>query len=134
MMEVVRFFSVSMFGLLLDVTVALLLATLIGLPLWIAAATGFVLAGGANYILHEIWTFQRGSQALSRPRALKYLGASLVTLLARISVVALLDHIFQSQHALLILLCGAGASLLVNFALGKRFVFTAPAPRAQRSK
>ena len=107
-MEIMRFFGVSVLGLLLDIAIAFALATLLGLPLWMAAAIGFVIAASANYVLHEIWTFKQGSKALSRPRALKYLSTSFITLLARIGIVALLETTFRDQYALAILLCGRG--------------------------
>ncbi len=48
----VRFFLVSVAGLAVDIGIAFSIATLLGAPLWIAAATGFLVAACGNYILH----------------------------------------------------------------------------------
>ncbi|WP_370311652.1 GtrA family protein [Sagittula sp.] len=129
-MEVVRFFGVSLLGVIFDIAVAYALASHTGIPLWIAAALGFIAAAGVNYMLHEIWTFREGARRLSRVRAMKYLGASVATLLTRIAVVAVLEGMLDGRYPLAILICGAGVSFFVNFALSKIFVFSNPSLKA----
>ena len=55
-MAIIRFFFVSAGGVFVDITIAYAIATMLGTPLWIAAAVGFSVAACGNYILHEIWT------------------------------------------------------------------------------
>lgn len=123
MTELLRFFSVAALGVVLDIAVALTLHEALGVSLWIAAAIGFTVAAGTNYALHQTWSFRRGSRRLSARRAWKYAAVAILTLLARIGIVALLDRLLDDDLALFILLCGAGVSFCVNFALSKFFVF-----------
>ena len=123
MTELLRFFSVAVLGVVLDIAIAFALHEALGVPLWIAAAIGFTVAAGANYAFHQTWSFQSGSRQFSARRAGKYAAVAIVTLLARIAVVALLDRVLDADLALLILMCGAGVSFFANFTLSKFFVF-----------
>ena len=127
MSELLRFFAVTALGVVLDIAIAYALHSLAGVPLWLAAMIGFTIAAGANYLLHQTWSFQSGSRQLSAKRAFKYSGAALATLIARVAVVAALDAAFDGELPLLILICGAGVSFFVNFSLSKLFVFAEPA-------
>lgn len=127
MSELIRFFTVTVIGVVLDIALAYWLAEQFGLSLWIAATIGFVTAASFNYVAHQLWSFREGSRRLSAARALKYAGAAGATLLARVAVVALLDAALGGEPALLILICGAGVSFFVNFGLSK-FVVFAEAP------
>ena len=122
MMEVVRFLIVSVAGVFIDVSTAYSVAMILDTPLWIAAAVGFVIAAGGNYILHEVWTFQGRAQRASRLRALQYLGVSLFTLLFRLAVVAWLSSWIDRDHALIILIGGSAVSFFVNYSVSK-FIF-----------
>lgn len=130
MNEMLRFFAVTVAGVVLDLAIAYLLASHWGLPLWLAAGIGFVIAASANYIAHQLWSFQSGSRRLSSARALKYGSAALATLATRVAVVALLERTLGGELALLILVCGAGVSFFVNFALSKFVVFSEAPERA----
>lgn len=123
MSELARFFAVTVLGVILDLALALALAQGLGLPLWIAATIGFVVASCVNYVLHQTWSFRAGPRQLSAGRAARYAGTALATLAARIAVVAALGHAWGSGPALAILICGAGVSFCVNFALSKLVVF-----------
>jgi len=123
MNEFIRFFCVTVLGFVIDIAIALALAELAGLPLWLAASCGFVIAAVANYALHQTWSFQHGARNLSSARAAKYLGVAILTLGVRIALVAQLDGVLGSSYSLVILLLGAGGSFLVNFALSKFVVF-----------
>ncbi|MEE4155027.1 MAG: GtrA family protein [Erythrobacter sp.] len=128
MSEFLRFFCVTVIGLVLDITIAFSLAELAGLPLWLAATCGFVVAALANYAMHQLWSFRTGPRRLSALRAAKYGGVALLTLAVRVAIVAWLEALFGDGLALAILLAGAGGSFLVNFSLSKFVVF------AQRSE
>lgn len=122
-MELIRFFGVSVVGVLIDLSIAYSLATFAGVPLWAAATLGFLVAALVNYATHEIWTFRQGNKTLSITRSLKYLMVSVITLLARIAVVFPLEQAL-SNSPLLVLFCATGVSFFVNFALSKFFVFS----------
>lgn len=123
MSEFVRFFAVTVLGVVIDIAIAWALHTYAGVPLWAAATCGFVLAASGNYVLHQIWSFQDGSRQLSAARGAKYGAAALATLVARIATVAGLERAWDGGWPLAILIGGACASFFVNFTLSKLFVF-----------
>ncbi|PLK22893.1 GtrA family protein [Porphyrobacter sp. TH134] len=125
MTELLRFFTVTVLGVVIDLAIALGLHTGLGVPLWLAAAIGFTLAASANYIIHQTWSFQSGPRSLSARRAGLYAMVALVTLAVRVAIVALLDRVLADDLALAILIGGAGGSFFVNFALSKFVVFAA---------
>ncbi len=126
MSELARFLLVTVAGVVLDLGIALALHELLAWPLWLAAASGFAVAAGANYTMHQTWTFRTGPRRLSFARAARYAAVALATLGARVAVVAMLDALLGEGRALAILVCGAGVSFLVNFTLSRTFVFAAP--------
>ena len=121
MSELVRFFAVTVMGVILDLAIALALHQWAGAPLWLAAAIGFTLAASANYIIHQTWSFRSGP--LSLKRAGLYAMVALVTLAVRVAIVALLDRALPGAWPLAILVAGAGGSFGVNFVLSKWVVF-----------
>ena len=122
-MEALRFLMVSAAGVVLDLAISFSTAELFGLPLWIAAAIGFLVAAAANYVAHELWTFRSGAYQLSARRGVQYVGVSALTLLSRLVVVAWLSSWIERDYALAILICGAGVSFFVNFTISKFLVF-----------
>jgi putative flippase GtrA len=128
MSELVRFFVVTVLGVILDLAIAFALHQWAGVPLWLAAATGFTLAASANYVIHQSWSFRSGP--LSLRRAGLYALVALATLAVRVAIVALLDRMLPGAWPLAILVAGAGGSFCVNFALSKCVVF---APAEERS-
>ncbi|WP_017665050.1 GtrA family protein [Porphyrobacter sp. AAP82] len=128
MSELVRFFAVTVLGVILDLAIAFALHRWAGVPLWLAAASGFAVAALANYVIHQTWSFRNG--ALSLRRAGLYAGVALATLGVRVGIVALLDRALPGAWPLAILVAGAGVSFSVNFVLSKRIVF---APRGERA-
>jgi putative flippase GtrA len=132
MSELIRFFAVTVLGVILDLAIAFALHTWAGVPLWLAAAIGFTLAAGVNYVIHQTWSFRSGPRDLSARRAGLYALVALATLAVRVAIVALLDRVLADDLALPILICGAGGSFFVNFALSKFVVFT-PAPSASET-
>ncbi|MEM7688944.1 MAG: GtrA family protein [Pseudomonadota bacterium] len=137
MSELIRFFAVTVLGVMIDIAIAWALHTYAGVPLWLAATCGFVLAASGNYVLHQIWSFQDGSRQLSAARGAKYGAVALVTLAARIATVAGLERVWEVGWPLAILIGGAGVSFFVNFSLSKLFVFaerpTLSPPKRSRS-
>lgn len=128
MSQFVRFFAVTVLGVILDLAIAFALHRWAGVPLWLAAATGFAIAAGANYVIHQTWSFRSGP--LSLRRAGLYAGVALVTLAVRVGIVALLDRAVPGAWPLAILVAGAGGSFCVNFVLSKWVVF---APEGERA-
>ena len=126
-MEAGRFLAVAVAGLIVDLAVAWSAVYILGWPLWLAAAAGFVVAAAMNYVLHELWTFRAGMQQLSTGRAVRYGIALFATLCARVATVAVLSAVFTSAYPMLVLLAGVGVSFCVNYLLSKYFVFR---PRA----
>ena len=56
----------TVLGVIIDLAIAFALHTWAGVPLWLAAATGFALAAGANYVIHQTWSFRSGPLSLRR--------------------------------------------------------------------
>lgn len=129
MSELLRFFAVTVLGVILDLAIAFALHHWAGVPLWLAAAAGFTLAASANYVIHQSWSFRTGP--LSLKRAGLYALVALATLAVRVGIVALLERALPGAWPLAILVAGAGGSFGVNFMLSKRVVF-APAPAGER--
>lgn len=130
MSQLVRFFAVTVLGLILDLAIAYALHHWAGMPLWLAAATGCTLAASTNYVIHQTWSFRSGP--LSAKRAMLYAGVALVTLGVRVGIVAALERAVPDAWPLAILIAGAGGSFGVNFVLSKWIVF-APAPKGETS-
>lgn len=128
MSELLRFFAVTVLGVVIDLAIAFAFHTGLGVPLWIAAAIGFTLAASANYVIHQTWSFRSGP--LSLRRAGLYALVALATLAVRVGIVAQLDRVLAGDYPLAILICGAGGSFVVNFVLSKWVVFAAPPPAA----
>lgn len=126
MSELLRFFAVTVLGVLIDLAIAFALHTGLGVPLWIAAAIGFTLAASANYVIHQTWSFRSGPLSLKRAGA--YALVALATLAVRVGIVAQLDRVLAGDYPLAILICGAGGSFVLNFVLSKWVVFAAPSP------
>lgn len=124
MKEFIRFFWVSVFGGVADIALAYAIATILELPLWIAAAAGFSVAAFGNYILHEVWTFRNENSRLSSTRALSYFITSGVILTSRLVVVSGLSAWISRDHTLLILIGGASVSFFVNYIISKFLVFS----------
>lgn len=128
-----RFFLVSLAGLGVDLAIAWMAAAWLGLPLPLAAATGFGVAAAFNYLLHEFWTFRDGARKVSARRGGLYILVLAATLATRVALVALLDWtVFAGTGARMApLAIAAVLSFLVNYALSRMLVFrAAPAPRS----
>lgn len=128
MTDLLRFFAVTVVGVVIDLAIGFALHNVWGVSLWFAAAVGFAVAATANYVIHQKWSFRAGLRQLSTRRAALYAAVALATLAVRIAIVALLDRVLAGDYALMILICGAGGSFFVNFTLSKFVVFAATPP------
>lgn len=123
MSEFLRFFAVTVLGVVLDLAIAFALHQWAAVPLWLAAAIGFAVAAGANYVIHQTWSFRSGPPSLRR--AGLYALVALITLAVRVAIVAVLELAVAGAWPLAILIFGAGGSFIVNFLLSKFVVFAA---------
>jgi len=134
--EFLRFAAVTVAGLIIDISLAWGLATVVGFNLVLAATVGFAAGAAFNYVIHEFWTFRRSYRRLSTHRMLRYaaaLGAILATQLAVIYGLSQLLNTAQSDLA--ILLMATALSFGVNYFVSKFFVFpVAPLPETTTSK
>lgn len=124
-MQITRFFFVSISGFVIDIMISYALASQLGVPLWLAAASGFTVAALGNYLLHELWTFRRGKGSLlSSERALHYVISACMTLLFRIVMISSLSAAIEGDFALAILIGTAAVSFLINFFISKFLIFS----------
>jgi putative flippase GtrA len=122
--EFLRFATVAVAGLAVDISLAWGLSAVVGVNLVLAAATGFSAGAAFNYLLHEFWTFRRAERRLSLARMLRYGGALGATLATRLAVVYALSQILNAkQSELAILLLATILSFAVNYLASKHFVF-----------
>ncbi|PCD75782.1 GtrA family protein [Pseudothioclava arenosa] len=122
-----RFFIVTLAGLGVDLATSWLVLHLFAPPLALAAAIGFLAGAGFNYLLHEIWTFGGGAGRLSGRRFGKYLAVLGIVLVGRLAAVAALSRLaLLAEYPMAILVLASGVSMLLNFALSRGLVFTAP--------
>lgn len=122
-MEALRFTTVAVLGVMVDIAIAYFLARFFGVPLWTAATIGFFIAALANYTAHELWTFRSSASRFSLKRAGQYVLTSMVTLVVRLLVIVLLGRWVGADHNLLVLVAATGVSFTLNFVLSKFFVF-----------
>lgn len=123
-LEWLRFTLVAVLGLVVDVSVAWSFAAIIGTPLVLAAAIGFAVGAGCNYVCHELWTFRSGRRQLSIRRAALYLASLGFTLATRLAMVAILEWLLPGPgQDLAILLLATVVSFCVSYVTGKFLVF-----------
>lgn len=122
--ELLRFVSVAVAGLFVDISVAWLLSAVFNVNLVLSAGGGFAAGASVNYLLHEFWTFNRPESGISIPRLMRYFVVLTATLAARLCAVYLLAQIIDvEQNELIILLLATVFSFFVNYLLTKLFVF-----------
>lgn len=120
----IRFFMVAVAGLVIDTGIAWSLYHNFGILLTVSSAISFIVAAIINYTMHELWTFRSGQRSLSISRVISYIGVLIITLVARVAAVYLLQLVLLSDtFALLILIIAAGISFFVNFITSKMLVF-----------
>ena len=123
-MEFLRFLVVSVAGVLLDIGIGWVLASALGAPLWLAAATGFAVAALLNYLLHRGWTFQQARGMAEHARVLRYLAALGLTFVARMAAVLGIGALLGPEvSAPVVLVPSIGISFAVSFLATKFLVF-----------
>jgi putative flippase GtrA len=130
LLELVRFGTVTVLGLIVDLTLAWTLAVVFHVPLPMAAAVGFGCGALLNYLLHGLWTFGIGRRAFSGRRLASYGIVLAAVLTVRIASVATLILIFgeASGSEFEILVAATGVSFAANFFLSKYVVFRVRPP------
>lgn len=122
--EFLRFASVALAGLAVDISLAWGLSAVAGFSLILGAATGFVAGATFNYLMHEFWTFPRSERRLSYTRMLRYGAVLVATLATRLAAVYALSQIPQAkQTELVVLLLATVLSFSVNYLASKYVVF-----------
>ena len=122
-MEALRFTTVAVLGVAVDIAIAYSLAQFFAVPLWVAAVFGFFVAALANYTAHELWTFRSTASRFSLKRASQYVVASAATLAVRLAVILLLGRWIAADYNLVVLIVATIVSFTLNFILSKCFVF-----------
>lgn len=123
-----RFLVVSITGLGADLFVALSSSYFLEIALPLATILGFAAGGIVNYFLHEYWTFRSSSSRLSLKRSMLYAVSMLITLVSRVSMVAILQTFIFSvpMKDFIILICAVAFSFMVNYAVSKFLIFNRP--------
>ena len=123
-LQTARYGAVILLGFSVDFGITLALSRLIGLPLELSAAIGFLGALALNYILFEFWVFRSGDSELSRTRLSQTVLAAGAALSVRVTIIWLLRKVLGNTLPEVIgtILLAAWASVLVNYLL-VRLVF-----------
>lgn len=122
-----RFLATSIAGFLVDMGVAAACLAWTGMSIWGAAVTGFGVAALFNYVLHEVWTFDRPGKGFSARRLAGFVLSSIAALATRLAVLGLLSLVLaDSRFSFLLLVAAAGISLGVNYLISRVFVFRSP--------
>ncbi len=116
-----RYGTAVIVGLMLDLSVALALRSQFLLSLEIAAALGFLVAVGCNYLLFEFWVFKTARASFSLARMAKTYGSALGALALRIAIIYISGFWIAGGMLpdLLRLAVAIAASFALNFALLK---------------
>lgn len=124
-LEALRFFLVSLAGLVIDIAIAWSLIALAGLPDSVSAIAGFSVATLANYLGHQLWTFGDAESEVSAGRFLAFAIVVLVSLGVRLIVLQMLGPLLPGTglNAPLRLGLAATVSFFVTFLLSKFLVF-----------
>lgn len=126
MAQRLRYFAAVLVALVVDLSVAMALRTLLGAPLVAAAAGGFVVATAVNYVAFEFWAFRRPDARFSMKRLAGTYGSALGAMAVRLVAVLLLGLIPGDGALLDLGRLGAAAavSFVVNYLIVSR-VFAA---------
>ncbi len=120
-----RFFAVSVAGVVIDIGLVLALNWFIGVPLRPAATAGFVVAASFNYELHEKWSFGDRTSPLSGQRLLAFVSVSVIVLGVRLAVLTGLGAFLPATPAwnAFALVTAVGLSYLANFGISRWLIF-----------
>lgn len=121
----IRFFLVSLAGVLIDIGLALGLNVLAGIPLRPAAVISFAVAACFNYVLHEKWSFGGRESPLSGKRLVAFVTVSVTVLGVRLVVLTVLAMLLPAEHFwnLIALVTAVGFSYLINYGVSRWVIF-----------
>lgn len=120
-----RYLAVVVGGAVTDISIAWLIHELLGVPLIVSAALGFILSMTICYFVHEFWSFERPQSAVSARRFVKFVMGSAATFTTRLAVIWLTSTLVALPGgSIMQLLFAAGVSLVVGFLLNRGVVFT----------
>jgi len=123
--EAVRFFGVSLSGLVIDIGAAWALIAFAGAPDLIAAVVGFSIATVTNYFGHQFWTFSGTERRASLRRFMAFAGVVLFTLAVRLLTLSFLAPLLPGSglNAPIRLGLAATVSFFVSYLMSKFLVF-----------
>ena len=123
MIEFMRFFLISVLGVLLDIATAYALHLIFNVDLWFAACVGFLFASLFNYTLHKRWSFSLENKSFSAKRLINYFTLMVFILFIRIFVVKMIAEFFSDRYVILVLSSATVITFLVNYFVSKTFIF-----------
>lgn len=118
----VRYLAVVVLGLVIDLGLAVLLASA-GLPRAVASITGLVVASASNFFLHRAWTFQSGKERPVGSQLVGYLVGLGLTMLVRMGTLAFVGFALPALGNTFALAMAVGVSFVFNFFFLNRLVF-----------
>lgn len=120
----VRSLLIGAVGSVVDLTILLFTAKVLGLPAALAAACGVTCGATANFFLNRRFSFQMQGQPISGP-ALRFFGGTAVLVALHAAMVATLT---QHQAPLLVAKYASDVAILLggNLLLLRYFVFPKP--------
>lgn len=123
--EAARYFLVTVFGLGIDLAMAIMFVTAFGWNDYGAVTLSVAVAAVANYFGHEFWTFQRAGSRLSWHRLGAYLASVCITLIVRYVVLAIAVIFLpgETSEAIVRLVLAAGFSFAVGFLIARAVIF-----------
>lgn len=125
--EVLRFLSVALGGLALDLGVASFLVLTAGFSDPVAAAWGLFAGMVFNYFCHLRWTFRDHDHSASLGHFGRFALGVGVTLIVRVALLETMARLGAQDylHPTVRLGTAAAASFILSYAISRRFVFTA---------
>lgn len=122
-----RYLAVTVSGLVIDLTIARGVATVLALP--VAAAVGLSIAAVYSYIMHEFWTFRAQDSRVSTRRVAAYAANVVLVGVIRVGIIALIDLLFSGKFGkLATLIVAAGISFVANYVISKKFIYIRSKP------
>lgn len=117
-----RYLVVVVFGLVIDLGLAVLLAGA-GLPRTAASIAGLIVASASNFFLHRIWTFRSGKERPVGSQLVGYLVGLGLTMLVRMGTLAIVGLALPALGTTFALAIAVGVSFTFNFFFLNRLVF-----------
>ncbi len=123
--QFVRFFAVSVVGLVIDLLIVRLTLGLFPVHISVAMLAGFSAGALFNYVAHEFWTFKQDQGAnASVGRAASYYLIVLIALGVRVGTASVLEIVFPDPQWLWpIIIVSVGLSFATNFGLTRFVLF-----------